>query len=104
MLTDGLESICDQEEIITANIRSVKLSSPDVSHILSALTRRSASFLNTDETQYQGWDADQALADYWSRIRDQQNVYETVTAEEGPFIKVMNVGERIEVNRIEGKP
>lgn len=43
------------------------------------------------------------MADYWSRIRDQQNVYETVTAEEGPFIKVMNVGERIEVNRIEGK-
>ena len=30
-------------------------------------------------------------------------MYETVTAEEGPFIKVMNVGERIEVNRIEGE-
>jgi hypothetical protein len=30
-------------------------------------------------------------------------MYETVTAEEGPFIKVMNVGERIEVNRIEGQ-
>ena len=25
------ESLCDQEDIITANIRSVKLSSPDVS-------------------------------------------------------------------------
>ena len=43
------------------------------------------------------------MADYWSRIRDQEAVYETVTAEEGPFIKVMNVGERIEVNRIEGE-
>ncbi|WWC72588.1 uncharacterized protein I206_106550 [Kwoniella pini CBS 10737] len=75
-----LESICDQEEIITANIRSVKLSSPD----------------------YAGWDADRAVADYWSRIRDQEQVYDTVTADEGPFIKVMNVGERIEVNRIEG--
>jgi hypothetical protein len=42
------------------------------------------------------------VADYWSRIRDQEGVYDTVTAEEGPFIKVMNVGERIEVNRIEG--
>jgi hypothetical protein len=30
-------------------------------------------------------------------------MYQTVTAEEGPFIKVMNVGERIEVNRIEGQ-
>jgi hypothetical protein len=56
------------------------------------------------DVQYQGWDADQAVADYWSRIRDQQTLYETVTAEEGPFIKVMNVGERIEVNRIEGEP
>jgi len=43
------------------------------------------------------------VADYWTRIRDQQKMYETVTAEEGPFIKVMNVGERIEVNRIEGQ-
>ncbi|WVR08520.1 hypothetical protein IAU60_005575 [Kwoniella sp. DSM 27419] len=75
-----LESLCDREEIITANIRSVKLSSPD----------------------YAGWDADKALADYWSRIRDQEQVYDTVTEDEGPFIKVMNVGERIEVNRIEG--
>ncbi|CAD6572793.1 MAG: hypothetical protein TREMPRED_000631 [Tremellales sp. Tagirdzhanova-0007] len=75
-----LESLCDREEIITANIRSVKLSSPD----------------------YAGWDADRAVADYWSRIRDQEGVYDTVTAEEGPFIKVMNVGERIEANRIEG--
>jgi 6-phosphofructo-2-kinase/fructose-2,6-biphosphatase 4 len=29
-------------------------------------------------------------------------VYDTVTADEGPFIKVMNVGEQIEVNKIEG--
>lgn len=42
------------------------------------------------------------MEDYWSRIRDQEGVYDTVTAEEGAFIKVMNVGERIEVNRIEG--
>ncbi|AFR92746.2 6-phosphofructo-2-kinase/fructose-2,6-bisphosphatase [Cryptococcus neoformans C23] len=75
-----LESLCDQEDIITANIRSVKLSSPD----------------------YAGWDAEKAVADYWERIRDQTEVYDTVTADEGPFIKVMNVGERIEVNRIEG--
>ena len=32
-----IESICDQEDIVTANIRSVKLSSPDVSSILSAI-------------------------------------------------------------------
>jgi 6-phosphofructo-2-kinase/fructose-2,6-biphosphatase 4 len=42
------------------------------------------------------------VADYWSRIRILEGIYEPVTAEEGPFIKVMNVGEKIEVNRIEG--
>lgn len=57
----------------------------------------------TDD-QYVGWDADRAVADYWSRIRDQEQVYDTLKVEEGaPFIKVMNVGERIEVNRIEGE-
>ncbi|ORX41018.1 putative cytoplasm protein [Kockovaella imperatae] len=75
-----MESICDKVDIIEANIRSVKLSSPD----------------------YVGWEAEAAVADYWSRIRDQEAVYESVTVDEGPFVKVMNVGERIEVNRIEG--
>jgi 6-phosphofructo-2-kinase/fructose-2,6-biphosphatase 4 len=76
-----LESLCDKDDIITANIRSVKLSSPD----------------------YAGWDADRAVADYWKRIRNLEAVYETVTADEGPYIKIMNVGERIDVNRIEGE-
>ncbi|KAL1410010.1 hypothetical protein Q8F55_004012 [Vanrija albida] len=75
-----LESLCDKDDIITANIRSVKLSSPD----------------------YAGWDTDRAVADYWNRIRDQAKTYATVTADEGPYIKVMNVGERIELNKIEG--
>jgi hypothetical protein len=155
------ESICDQEDIITANIRSVKLSSPDVSPFPSpfyvpstssssssacpsplSLSIVSAANLNpspgplslpspslsatqdtapihyvddsnpqlrwlqsqiAQEPQYQGWDMERAVADYWSRIRDQQKHYESVKAEEGPFIKVMNVGERIEVNRIEGE-
>ncbi|ODN99536.1 6-phosphofructo-2-kinase/fructose-2,6-bisphosphatase [Cryptococcus wingfieldii CBS 7118] len=75
-----LESLCDRDDIITSNIRSVKLSSPD----------------------YAGWDAEKAVADYWERIRDQAAYYDTVTESEGPYIKVMNVGERIDVNRIEG--
>lgn len=75
-----LESLCDKNDIIERNIRSVKLSSPD----------------------YKGWDADRAVADYWGRIREQEEQYETVRVEEGPYIKIMNVGETIEVNRIEG--
>lgn len=43
-----------------------------------------------------------ALADYWKRIKVQEDSYEEVTDEDGPFIKIMNVGEKIVVNRIEG--
>ncbi|RXK41697.1 6-phosphofructo-2-kinase/fructose-2,6-bisphosphatase [Tremella mesenterica] len=75
-----LESLCNRNDIIERNIRSVKLSSPD----------------------YQGWDADRAVADYWTRIREQKSFYHTVDVDEGPYIKIMNVGEHIEVNRIEG--
>ena len=96
--TNGLaESLCNKEDIIDANIRSVKLSSPDVRPITSTW------YILLMCAQYAGWDADAAVKDYWSRIRDQEQVYDTVTAEEGPFVKVMNVGERIEVNRIEGE-
>jgi len=75
-----LESMCDRRDIIERNIRSVKLSSPD----------------------YKGWAADRAVQDYWLRIKQQEEHYEEVTADEGPFIKIINVGERIVVNRIEG--
>jgi len=40
-----IESICDQEDIVTANIRSVKLSSPDVSSILSAIAYSMAQLI-----------------------------------------------------------
>lgn len=72
--------MCDQPDVIEANIRSVKLSSPD----------------------YRSWDPEEALKDYWHRIKMQEADYEEVTDEDGPFIKIMNVGERIVVNRIEG--
>ncbi|KAJ9120326.1 hypothetical protein QFC24_005280 [Naganishia onofrii] len=75
-----LESMCDKDDIIEANIRSVKLSSPD----------------------YMQWDPEKAVADYWKRIKQQEAEYQEVTPDEGPFIKIMNVGEKIVVNRIEG--
>jgi hypothetical protein len=52
-----IESICDQEDIVTANIRSVKLSSPDVSShshcnsILQGVTDSSTK----DGTQTKQW-------------------------------------------------
>ncbi|KAF8637765.1 hypothetical protein AX17_002590 [Amanita inopinata Kibby_2008] len=75
-----LESLCDNKEIIETNIRNVKISSPD----------------------YRGWDPDKAVQDYYLRIRDHELHYETVEETEWPFIKIINVGEKIEVNNIKG--
>ncbi|KAF9456467.1 6-phosphofructo-2-kinase-domain-containing protein [Collybia nuda] len=75
-----LETLCDNKEIIETNIRSVKISSPD----------------------YRGWDPDQAVQDYYKRIRDHEKYYETVTETTWPFIRIINVGEKIMVNNIQG--
>ncbi|KAK7681362.1 hypothetical protein QCA50_015453 [Cerrena zonata] len=75
-----LESLCDNEEIIMANIRSVKISSPD----------------------YRGWDPEKAVSDYYTRIRDHEQHYEPVEEMTWPYIRIINVGERIMVNYIHG--
>ena len=63
------ESLCDNKEIIESNIRSVKISSPD----------------------YRGWDPDQAVQDYYKRIKDHERHYETINDTDWPFIKIVNV-------------
>ncbi|TRM62187.1 6-phosphofructo-2-kinase-domain-containing protein [Schizophyllum amplum] len=75
-----LESVCDNQEIIEGNIRSVKISSPD----------------------YRGWDSDQAVKDYFRRIQDHEKFYEPVEETTWPFIRIINVGEKIMVNNIRG--
>ncbi|TDL22837.1 bifunctional 6-phosphofructo-2-kinase/fructose-2,6-bisphosphate 2-phosphatase [Rickenella mellea] len=75
-----LESVCDNKEIIEANIRSVKISSPD----------------------YRGWDPEKAVADYYGRIQDHERYYEPVEETTWPFIRIINVGEKIMVNNIQG--
>ncbi|KAJ3964250.1 cytoplasmic protein [Lentinula raphanica] len=75
-----LESVCDNKEIIEANIRSVKISSPD----------------------YRDWDPDKAVEDYYNRIRDHEKYYEPVEEKDWPYIRIFNVGERIMVNNIKG--
>lgn len=42
------------------------------------------------------------MKDYWSRIRDQERSYEPIIDPDAAWIKVINVGERIVINRIEG--
>ncbi|KAI5887334.1 bifunctional 6-phosphofructo-2-kinase/fructose-2,6-bisphosphate 2-phosphatase [Schizophyllum commune H4-8] len=75
-----LESVCDNQEIIENNIRSVKISSPD----------------------YREWDPDQAVKDYFRRIQDHEKFYEPVEETTWPFIRIINVGEKIMVNNIRG--
>lgn len=75
-----LETLCDNKEIIETNIRSVKISSPD----------------------YRAWDPDKAVEDYYGRIRDHEKYYETVDDTTWPFIRIINVGEKIMVNNIQG--
>ncbi|KXN86512.1 hypothetical protein AN958_09984 [Leucoagaricus sp. SymC.cos] len=75
-----LESLCDKQEIIERNIRSVKISSPD----------------------YKGWDPDKAVEDYYGRIRDREMVYEPVEELTWPYIRIINVGEKILLNKIQG--
>ncbi|KAJ7211247.1 6-phosphofructo-2-kinase-domain-containing protein [Mycena pura] len=75
-----LESLCDNQEIIERNIRNVKISSPD----------------------YRSWDPNKAVEDYYGRIRDHEKYYEPVEETTWPFIRIINVGEKIMVNNIQG--
>ncbi|KAJ7185629.1 6-phosphofructo-2-kinase-domain-containing protein [Mycena filopes] len=75
-----LESLCDNQEIIERNIRSVKISSPD----------------------YRSWNPDEAVKDYYRRITDHEKHYEPVEETTWPFIRIINVGEKIMVNNIQG--
>ncbi|KAK9459085.1 6-phosphofructo-2-kinase-domain-containing protein [Lipomyces oligophaga] len=73
-----IESICDRPEIIEANVRSVKISSPD----------------------YAGWNENEAVEDYLTRISLKVPLYESMDMHEHEFsyIKLYNAGERILLN------
>jgi broad specificity phosphatase PhoE len=78
-----VESICDSLEIIDANIREVKLKSPD----------------------YKDVPQEEAVTDFLSRIRQYEKRYETID-DKGErnfsFIKIFNCGERFLVHKIGG--
>ncbi|KAG0025166.1 hypothetical protein BGZ82_010185 [Podila clonocystis] len=68
-----IETICDNPAIIDANIRSVKVSSPD----------------------YVGWKDTDAVEDFKRRIDNHVPFYKTITDLNLSFVKLINVGERI---------
>jgi broad specificity phosphatase PhoE/predicted kinase len=74
-----VESICTEASIVESNIRETKLRSPD----------------------YVGAAADAAVSDFRARIAHYESAYEPVR-DDVSYIKVVNVGEQIVVNRIRG--
>lgn len=75
-----LESICTDPKVVEANVRSVKLSSPD----------------------YVNWDPEQAMQNYYKRIAGHEKTYEPIENPSFPYIKLINVGEQVVVNNIQG--
>ena len=78
-----VESKCDDEKLIMANIRDVKTTSPD----------------------YRGQDPEQAAQDFRNRIRYYETVYQSID-EDGDessltYLKLMNVGKQVIINRIQ---
>ncbi|KAJ3240052.1 Fructose-2,6-bisphosphatase [Chytriomyces hyalinus] len=79
-----VESICDRMDVVLANIKEVKLSSPD--------------YLDTPP--------EQAVKDFMSRIYHYSKTYETLSRSENnskiSFVKLINIGERVLVNNVRG--
>lgn len=78
-----VESKCDDEALIMANIRDVKTTSPD----------------------YKGQDPEAAALDFRNRIRNYEKIYKSID-EDGDendytYLKIMDVGKRVVINRIQ---
>ncbi|EMC95396.1 hypothetical protein BAUCODRAFT_72087 [Baudoinia panamericana UAMH 10762] len=76
-----VESKCDDEELIMANIKEVKTTSPD----------------------YKGQDPEEAARDFRERIRMYERVYETLDEDEADmtYCKIIDVGSQVIINRIQ---
>ncbi|KAL2293733.1 hypothetical protein FJTKL_05551 [Diaporthe vaccinii] len=78
-----VESKCDDEDLIMANIRDVKTTSPD----------------------YKGQDPEQAAIDFRSRIRNYEKVYKSINEDEDEdhltYLKILDVGKQVIINRIQ---
>ncbi|KAI9804220.1 MAG: hypothetical protein M1825_001622 [Sarcosagium campestre] len=76
-----VESKCEDEALIMANILDVKTTSPD----------------------YKGQDPEAAALDFRNRIRNYEKVYQTIDEDEKEmtYVKLINVGKQIIINRIQ---
>lgn len=76
-----VESKCDDEALVMANILEVKTTSPD----------------------YEGQDPEEAAQDFRNRIRNYEKVYETIDEDEKDltYVKLINVGKKVIINAIQ---
>jgi broad specificity phosphatase PhoE/predicted kinase len=77
-----VESVCEDESVVEANVRDTKLRSPD----------------------YAGMDPERAVADFRARIAHYERSYEPLDEhdEHHEFVKLVDVGRKVVVNRMEG--
>lgn len=75
-----VESTSSDVELVEANIRQTKLSMPDYANVAP----------------------DAAVRDFRERIAHYESAYEPVSLDEGPHVKVIDVGERIHLHQIRG--
>ncbi|KAI8332437.1 6-phosphofructo-2-kinase-domain-containing protein [Chlamydoabsidia padenii] len=75
-----IESICEDESLVSANIKDVKLSSPD----------------------YKDMDPDMAVSDFQARIAQYTSQYQTIVEQDYSYIKLINVGSQVIVNLVKG--
>ena len=76
-----VESKCDNEDLIMANILEVKTTSPD----------------------YKGQDPEMAARDFRNRIRNYEKVYQTIDEDEKDltYVKLIDVGSQVIINSIQ---
>jgi broad specificity phosphatase PhoE/predicted kinase len=78
-----VESICDDPDIIDANVRETKLGSPD----------------------YTGTDPDEAVRDFHARIAHYARVYQPMNAvaeDALPYVQIVDLGREVRLHRVDG--
>lgn len=75
-----IESICNDPAVIDANVRETKLSMPD----------------------YAGVDPEEAVRDFRARIAHYERVYEPLDDSDGSYIKIIDVGRKVVLNKMQG--
>lgn len=75
-----IECVCDDEEMIERNIRSMHSFNPD----------------------YEGWSLRDIKASFRKRIEQHEKVYEPITNNALPHVQLLNFGQRIVVNNVQG--